>query len=54
MKADRKADNEEMMGQLTAWGETLDAWSTDTKDNGKETMACQEKTEARLQEDTPA
>jgi hypothetical protein len=53
MEADRKADHEEMMAMMKAWGETLDAWSTDTKDNGEETMACQEKMEVRLEEEEP-
>jgi hypothetical protein len=39
--ADRKADHEEMMAMMKAWGEALDAWSTDTKDNGEETVAYQ-------------
>jgi hypothetical protein len=39
--------------KMTAWGETFDAWSTDTNDNGEETVACQEKTEVRLEEEEP-
>jgi hypothetical protein len=31
----------------------MDAWLTDTNDNRQETMACQEKTEARLEEEEP-
>jgi hypothetical protein len=30
------------------------AWLTDTNDNGEETVACQEKMEARLEEEKPA
>jgi hypothetical protein len=44
----------EMMAKMTAWGETLDAWSTDTKDNGEETMACQETMKASLEEEKQA
>jgi DNA-binding protein H-NS len=32
-EAARKADHEEMMAMMKAWRETLDAWSTDTKDD---------------------
>jgi hypothetical protein len=54
-EADRKADHEETMAMMKAWGKTLDAWSTNTKNNGKETTACQETMEARLEaEDKPA
>jgi hypothetical protein len=38
-----------MMAMMKAWGEALDAYMTDIMDNREETMACQEKTEARLQ-----
>jgi hypothetical protein len=54
MEANRKADHEEMMTMMETWGETLDAWSKDTKDNGEETMACQETMEARLEEEKAA
>jgi hypothetical protein len=54
LKPIEKPNHEEMMAKLTVWGETLDAWSTDTKANGEETMACQEKMEARLEEEKPA
>jgi hypothetical protein len=53
MEADRKADHEEMMAMIKAWGKMLDAWSTDTKANGEETMACQETMEVRLEEEEP-
>jgi hypothetical protein len=43
MREEMKADHEEMM-----------AWLTNRKDIRKEMMTCQEKTEARLEEDKPA
>jgi hypothetical protein len=55
IKAARKADreeriawHEEMMAMIQAWRQT------DTKDNGEETMACQETMEARLEVEEPA
>jgi hypothetical protein len=53
-REERKADHEEMMAMMKAWGETLDALSTDTKDYREETMACQGNMEARLGEEKPA
>jgi hypothetical protein len=65
IKADRKAHHEEMMAMMdvvhkkmlvgidTSY-KMMTAWLTDTNDNGKETMACLGKTEARLEEDKPA
>jgi hypothetical protein len=53
-EADRKTDHEETMAMLKAWGKTLDAWSTDTNDNGEETMACQGNMGAHLEGDKPA
>jgi hypothetical protein len=45
IKAERKANHEEMMAMIKAWRQT------GTKDNGEETMACEEKTEVRLEEE---
>jgi hypothetical protein len=53
-EANRKADHEEMMSMIKAWGKTLDAWPTDIKKDRKETMACQGNMEAHLEEDKPA
>jgi hypothetical protein len=39
------ANHEEMMGTIRAWRQT------DTKDNKEEAMACEEKTEVRLEEE---
>jgi hypothetical protein len=51
--ADRKAYREDLKEMRTI----IKAWSSDLEadgENRKETMACQEKTEARLEEDKPA
>jgi hypothetical protein len=50
-----KADawHTEMMAKMTAREEKMDAWLTDMNDIREETMACQEKTEARLEIEEP-
>jgi hypothetical protein len=53
-EANRKANHEEMMAMIKAWGKALDAWPTDIKNDRKETMACQGNMEAHLEEDKPA
>jgi hypothetical protein len=60
MREDMKAGQEQMMtdrktyqGMLVKINARMEAWLTDRNDTREETMACQEKTEARLEVEEP-